>query len=202
MSLTNSKYSTDNNKKQEVILPAITQINFYGDTLTTIKRHGKIYVAMKPIVEALGLQWEAQYKHLKRDEVLSICMSIMDIQIPGDDQVREMVFLPIDYLNGWLFNVSISRVKNTQVKDKLIRYKKECYKVLFNYFMQPALSKTDIDTAIAMRKLIENRKNETECLKALVEYAEANGSKNANWYYVSYTKLATEIDRLKTRRSL
>ncbi|KJU85334.1 protein containing Phage P22, antirepressor protein [Candidatus Magnetobacterium bavaricum] len=100
-------------------------------------------------------------------------------QIPGDDQSREMVFLPIDYLNGWLFNVSISRVKDTQVKAKLIRYKKECYKVLFNYFMQPALSKSDIDTAIARRKLIENRKNETDCLKALVEYAEANGSKNA-----------------------
>ncbi|MBF0336309.1 MAG: hypothetical protein HQL05_00615 [Nitrospirae bacterium] len=47
-------------------LPAITQVNFHEDTLTAIEQDGNVYVAMKPIVESLGLNWEAQIIRVKR----------------------------------------------------------------------------------------------------------------------------------------
>lgn len=38
-----------------------------------------------------------------------------------------------------------------------------------------------------------NRRMETDEIKALVEYAKANGSKNADKYYVNFTKLANKV---------
>lgn len=38
-----------------------------------------------------------------------------------------------------------------------------------------------------------NRRMETDEIKALVEYAKENGSKNADMYYVNFTKLANKV---------
>lgn len=38
-----------------------------------------------------------------------------------------------------------------------------------------------------------NRRMETDEIKALVEYAKTNGSKNADKYYVNFTKLANKV---------
>jgi hypothetical protein len=46
-----------------------------------------------------------------------------------------MLCLPLDYLNGWLFGVNANRVKDA-VRDKLIRYQMECYRVLAREFVQ------------------------------------------------------------------
>ena len=43
------------------------------------------------------------------------------------------------------------------------------------------------------------RNAETSVLKELVEYAEANGSKNANMLYITYTKLANRTVGVKSR---
>ena len=53
--------------------------------------------------------------------------------VATDGKNRELLCLPIHYLNGWLFGVDTNRVK-AQIKDKLITYKKECYQALFDYW--------------------------------------------------------------------
>lgn len=62
----------------------------------------------------------------------------MDIQ--GDQpQRRTMTCLPLDYLNGWLFGVNASRIKDREVRKRLIDYQKECYQVLSRAFgIRPA----------------------------------------------------------------
>ena len=49
-----------------------------------------------------------------------------------------MQCLPLDYLNGWLFGVSSSRVKES-LKDRVIQYQRECYQVLAAAFQSPVL---------------------------------------------------------------
>lgn len=44
-----------------------------------------------------------------------------------------MQYLPLDYLNGWLFGVNANRVKEG-IRDNLIRYQRECYRVLADAF--------------------------------------------------------------------
>lgn len=112
----------------------LVTVDFHGQSLVAALIDGKPYVAMKPICENIGLQWEAQLKRIHRNHVLSTCMSMMDIQVPGDDQRRSHAFMPLDMLNGWLFGVDVNRVKD-EIKPKIIRYQEECYRVLFQHFM-------------------------------------------------------------------
>lgn len=111
----------------------IATVAFHGTPLTVITHDSQQLVAMKPIVEAIGLQWEAQYKRIQRHPVLKPAMSIMDIPSAGGNQ--RTACLPIDYLNGWLFGVDVNRVRE-EIRDTLIQYQRECYQVLSNYWQK------------------------------------------------------------------
>ncbi len=111
-------------------------VSFQGHDLTVItSATGEHLVAMKPICEAIGLQWEAQLKRIKRHPVLTTCMSIMDIRMPGDDQRRELICLPLNHLNGWLFGVDASRVR-PEIRERLVQYQRECFAALAAYWQQ------------------------------------------------------------------
>lgn len=107
-------------------------VDFHGNPLTVITAaDGQRLVAMRPICDAIGVQWEAQLKRIKRDSVLSEAMSIMDIPSFGGEQ--STVCLPLEYLNGWLFGISTSRVK-PEIRQRLEDYQRECYQVLNAYW--------------------------------------------------------------------
>ena len=112
----------------------IATVVFHGHTLTVITGPaGEHLVAMKPIVEAIGLQWEAQLKRIKRHPVMSQGVFIMNTPSNGGDQ--QTTCLPLDMLNGWLFGVDASRVR-PQIRDTLIQYQRECYAALAAYWQQ------------------------------------------------------------------
>lgn len=112
----------------------LSTIQFYNQTLITFEQDGQYYTAMKPICENIGLDWTAQAQRLKRDEVLNSTMVIITI-VAEDGKNREMVCLPLDYLNGWLFGIDVKRVK-PEIRELLITYKKECYKALADYWLK------------------------------------------------------------------
>lgn len=121
----------------------VVTVEFHGQQLVAIKNGDEIHVAMKPITEAIGLQWEAQLKRIKRHPVMSKGMSMMDIPETirvhnghGDGGgTQKAVTLPLKMLNGWLFGIDTNRVK-PECRDKLIEYQTECFDVLASYFMQ------------------------------------------------------------------
>lgn len=110
---------------------AITTIDFNGQSLITTEINGIHYTAIKPIAENIGLAWHGQLERIKRDEVLSEGIRI--IRTPSKGGEQDTLCLPIDYLNGWLFGVDAKRVK-PQIKATLIKYQKECYKALHDYW--------------------------------------------------------------------
>ncbi len=55
-----------------------------------------------------------------------------------------MQCLPLDYLNGWLFGVNANRVKEG-IRDNLVRYQRECYRVLADAFLPPSLNVQPVD---------------------------------------------------------
>lgn len=111
--------------------PTSATVNFCGADILCLWHDGHPHVAVKPISDALGLDWSAQLRRIKRDPVLSKGMAVMAIPSPGGGQ--ETVALPLDKMNGWLFGVSAQRVK-PEIRDTLIRYQEECYGVLFRHF--------------------------------------------------------------------
>lgn len=110
-------------------------VPFHGHQLLTIKDGNTIRVAMRPICEAIGLDWSAQFRRIERHAVLGTCVAVMATQLPGEQQSREIVTLPLDYLNGWLFGIDTARVK-PELKDRLIEYQRECFTALAAYWQQ------------------------------------------------------------------
>ncbi len=128
-------------------------ITFNNQSLITFEKDGTQYTAMKPICENIGLAWEAQLARIKRDYVLNSTM-IVTIIVAEDGKNREMICLPINYLNGWLFGVNENRVK-PEIRDTLIKYKKECYQALFDYWTKgKAERKTTVDERTGLRDAV------------------------------------------------
>ncbi|MGZ7907403.1 phage antirepressor N-terminal domain-containing protein [Haemophilus sp. SZY H53] len=128
-------------------------ISFNNQSLITIEQNGVHYVAMKPICENIGIDWRAQRQRIVRDEVL--CSTVVIITTVAEDgKNREMLCLPIQYLNGWLFGIDINRC-NPEIRDTLIKYKKECYQALHDYwFNGKAERKTTVDDRTGLRNAV------------------------------------------------
>ncbi|MFY7884112.1 MAG: phage antirepressor N-terminal domain-containing protein [Dolichospermum sp.] len=101
-------------------------LEFNGKNINVLAKDGQYWVAIKPICEALGVDYEHQRKSIQNDDILSELPSNQTV-VASDGKLREMVCLPEIFIYGWLFSIK-SKSK------ELNKYKLECYKVLYNYF--------------------------------------------------------------------
>ena len=106
---------------------------FNNQKLITFEKDGIQYTAIKPICENIGIDWESQRQRIMRDDVLNSTACMIKV-VAEDGRVREMLSLPLQFLNGWLFGVDSKRVKSEQAKEYLFKYKMECYQALNNYW--------------------------------------------------------------------
>jgi hypothetical protein len=126
--------------------PALTPqeeriVAFYDDQIPAARVEGdEIYVPVRQVADALGLAWGSQNNRIQRDEVLA--RRVRKVLMHGaDGKVREMICLPLDLLPGWLFGVTTSKVR-PELRDKLTRYREECFRVLWQAF-RPQILVTD-----------------------------------------------------------
>lgn len=101
-------------------------LEFNGKTLVFLSENGTYWIAIKPVCEAINVQYVRLFKNIKADPILGPALSIQTMQVPGD-QARKMSCLPEYLIYGWLFSIKSS-------SKELLAYKKECYEVLYNYF--------------------------------------------------------------------
>lgn len=93
------------------------------------------YVAIRPICEALGVDAKAQRSRIERDEILN-SVEVMMTSTGKDGKQYEMLCIPYMYIFGWLFGIDTSKVKE-EIKQNVVKYKMECYRVLFEHFTEP-----------------------------------------------------------------
>ena len=109
------------------------QVTFYDDTilaiLVRIGGETLVVVPVRPICQVLGIDWSSQRKRITREEVLKSCVVILTTQIPGDTQRREHACLPLDYLHGWLFGITVSQVSE-HYRERITLYRRECFRAL------------------------------------------------------------------------
>jgi len=122
---------------EKALIPnEVREIPFYEDILPVASINNIPYVALRPINDLLGLDWSAQYRRVQRDEVLRDEIKLVIIQA-ADGKQYETLSLPLEYLPGWLFGINVSRVK-PELKDKMIRYQRECFRILWQAFQSRA----------------------------------------------------------------
>lgn len=126
---------------------------FYDDEITAVRLDdGRVFIPMRPFIERLGIDWNGQRRRINRDAVLKDEVTSVDVTSTQGDvaQRRAMLCLPLDYISGFLFGINADRV-NPDVRNQLIRYQRECYKVLADAFQDGRLTtdpEIDIETLL------------------------------------------------------
>ncbi|MBX3058391.1 MAG: hypothetical protein KF770_18155 [Anaerolineae bacterium] len=139
--------------EEKALVPAEQrEIDFYGDVISAVLVHNEegreaIYVPMRPICEFLGVSWSGQLRRINRDLVLSQEVKRVNVTFTDsrhETMIREVICLPLDLLNGFLFGLNPLRAKE-EVRDRLVLYQRECYRVLAEAFLSPMYSTVSPD---------------------------------------------------------
>ncbi len=134
--------------KSQALTPAeVRTVDFYCDQVTgAVVESGEIYVPVRPICDYLGLDWSSQRQRINRDQVLA--EGVVVITIPSAGGPQNAVCLPLDLLPGFLFGVSATRVK-PELQEKITRYRRECFRVLWEAFKPEILGTAALAPAAA-----------------------------------------------------
>lgn len=129
------------------ILEAVntSYVPFNGQQIITAMAAGIAYVAMKPVVENLGMSWGTQQQKLMKSLAKFNCIHMN--MVAADGKLRKLLCLPLKKLNGWLFSINPEKVR-ADIRDKLIKYQEECFTVLHDYWTKGVAVKTAPETTV------------------------------------------------------
>ncbi|EAB1664399.1 phage antirepressor Ant [Salmonella enterica subsp. enterica serovar Fluntern] len=139
------------------ILEAVntSYVPFNGQQIITAIAAGVAYVAMKPIVENLGMSWSTQQTKLMKQLQKFNCVHMN--MVATDGKLRKLLCLPLKKLNGWLFSINPEKVR-ADIRDKLIQYQEECFTVLHDYWTKGKAEnprkKTSVDERTPLRDAV------------------------------------------------
>lgn len=142
------------------------QITTINETeIVTVENDGTIYVPIRPLCNAIGIDPEGQRQRIMRHYILSSVA--FTLKATGTDgKSYDMLCLPLEYVYGWLFTIDANLV-DADIRDNVATYQRECYEVLYKHF------------TVSMRHTIETNKAEIQLLeeirKAQAEENEAKG---------------------------
>ena len=143
-------------------------IEFNGQPINLLAKDGQYWIAIKPICEALGVDYIAQYKAIQKDQILGGVLSKQTMH-DAQNRLQEMVALPEKYVYGWLFSVNSK-------SDVFQQYKRKCYDVLYDYFHGALTGRKEMltDKALAEkeRREIEEQLRDNPLFK---KYEELKG---------------------------
>ena len=137
-------------------------VPFYDDTLVLADHAGQPFVAMKPIVENMGLDWKGQ--HVKLAEKFGPVMEIISTT-GADGKQYEMVCLPLRKIPAFLYSVNRSKVK-PELRDKIARYQDECDDALWNYWTKGSATRQGAKPA-SMTHILAAHRQRLALLKEL-----------------------------------
>lgn len=126
----------------------ISKIN--GVDIVTVERNGEIFVPIKPICDAIGIDPKVQRRKLQEDEFFASTGVIMT-SVAADDKEREMYCIRLRDVYGWLATINPGKVA-PEAREAVARYRRECYDVLYEHFTG------------SMRRTIETNNAEIELL--------------------------------------
>lgn len=127
----------------------LVTVDFHGASLIAVRGNtpAETLVAMKPVAEGMGVSWQGQHEKLSKHPVLSTCIKVILMQMPGDDQRREHVFLSLPRLSFWLATIQPNKIANIETRAKVIAYQEECADVLFAHFFSKAVNSEHIEAS-------------------------------------------------------
>ncbi len=160
-----------NIKEINMTLNSLTEIKvpFHSAELYLVEHGGQPYTPMKPIVEGMGLAWQAQLAKLNANPKR---WGITKIVIPTLGDLQEMVCLPLRKLFGWLMTISPNKVK-PELRDTVIKYQEECDDVLWDYWIKGQATNPRPKTHKSEREPLTNAVNLLVAKTKHLNYSDA-----------------------------
>lgn len=112
--------------------PETATINFYDSEIITVMVDGEIFVAARPIIEAIGLDWGTQQTKLRSNSKKFNCRDIPTVAKDGKE--RKMLCIPLKKLNGLLFTINPEKIPREETRKKVELYQEECFTALYDYW--------------------------------------------------------------------
>lgn len=114
-------------------------LKFNGREIVFVKENDSYWIALKPICEALKVDYIRCFKNVKKDPILGSVLSEQTIQIEknGKKQGRKTTCIPEEFIYGWLFSLRSDSAE-------LVEYKRTCYRLLYNHFHGTIINRNEI----------------------------------------------------------
>lgn len=137
-------------------------LEFNGKVILFTSINGETFIAIKPVCEALGINYKAQYNKLKTDEFYRPAWSLRTMQVPNS-QTRKMICITEKYFYGWLCGINSE-------KPDFVEYKRTCFEILYNHFngtitKRSQILKEQVTDEAERQALIEKLKTSEEYLR-------------------------------------
>ena len=146
-------------------------IKFNGKNIWYKRIEDTNYIIVKSVCEALNVNYNRQFQNLKEDPILSSAFAKQQMQIPGDNQKREYICIPEEYIYGWIFSIKSD-------SEELLAYKKECYHTLYRHFHRSILKRSEFYKEIIIQeKIISEFEEKIRYVEGYVEYEKAKSKK-------------------------
>ena len=121
-------------------------VAFHGDEIVTFESAGTRYVAMRRIVENMGLSWGSQHGKLLEQSDKFACTDIGMHDTTG--RVQQMLAMPVEKLPLWLASINPNKIKTQAIRTKVERYQAESAIALHDYWTKGVAVRGDHDGII------------------------------------------------------
>lgn len=149
-------------------------LSFNEKTIYFKEVANEYWIAIKPICEALDINYNRAYQNILEDKNLSQLFAKQQM-VDSLGRAKEMICLPEKYIYGWLFSL---RSKSEALKQ----YQMKCYEVLFNYFN---------GALIGRKKLLEKQADTQKKIERVEQELKNNPQ------YIQLITLKQESEQLK-----
>jgi hypothetical protein len=114
----------------------LTTIDFHGTKLQAIPGDSleAVRVAIKPMSDAMGLNWSGQFTKLKEHPVLGPRIGLSQMRA-ADGKIRPFVTLPLSMVPGWLTIINANKVAPA-LQPKIILFQLEAFPAIFDHFFR------------------------------------------------------------------
>lgn len=151
-------------KKQSTANAAKNFLKFNGHDVSFTLVDGQWWIAIKPICQALGINYNRRFQELKKHLIFGELFASTQI-VAADGKLRKMTCLPERYIYGWILSITPNSRMSEEVRDNLIAYQLECHDILYDHFK---------GTITRRQQLLNDREMAGKEKKELLQRLQAN----------------------------
>ena len=154
--------------------------------------NGEKMVPVKPICQALGVDFSTQKGKIEKDEILGLVVGLRPTT-GSDGKQYEMFCIPFKFVFGWLFTINPKNVSEA-AREGLIKYKEACYNALYQSF-------TDSQEFLeAKQEMVEEKLGELEVISD--NFKDAKNKLSEKKKELNMVRNLTLEDWIKNNRQL